>query len=128
MERDAVQARKDVAVDFLRLVVAGRIDEAYRAHVDMDGTHHNPYFAAGLPALKQAMIDNHAAYPDKTIDVKRVVAEGDLVAAHSLVSLNPGNLQIAAVHIFRFRGDRIVELWDITQQMSADSPNSDGMF
>ncbi len=128
MQRDAVQVRKDAAVDFLRLVVAGRIDEGYRTYVDMGGTHHNPYFAAGFPALKQAMIENHAAYPEKRIDVKRVIADGDLVATHSLVSLNPGNLNLAAVHIFRFRGDRIVELWDITQEVRADSPNADGMF
>jgi len=61
-------------VDFLRLVVAGRIDEAYRKHVDMGGKHHNPFFAAGMPALRQAMIDNHAQYPDKRIDIKRVIA------------------------------------------------------
>jgi predicted SnoaL-like aldol condensation-catalyzing enzyme len=128
MKDDAGQARKDVAVDFLRLVVAGRIDEGYREHVDMGGKHHNPYFAAGLPALKQAMLDNHAEYPDKRIDIKRVLADGDLVATHSLVSLNPGNVNIAAVHIFRFQGDKIVELWDVTQQVSADSPNADGMF
>jgi predicted SnoaL-like aldol condensation-catalyzing enzyme len=128
MEHDARQARKDAAVDSLGLVVASRIDEAYRAHVDMEGTHHNAYFPAGLPALKQAMIENHAAFPDKRIDVKHVIADGELVATHSVATLNPGNLEIAAVHIFRFRGDRIVEFWDITQQLPADSPNSDGMF
>ena len=128
MQDDAVQARKDAAIDFLRLVIAGRIDEAYRTHVDMSGKHHNPHFAAGMPALRQAMIDNHAQFPDKRIETKRVIADGDLVATHSLVSLNPGNMNIVAVHIFRFRGDRIVELWDVTQELKADSPNADGTF
>jgi predicted SnoaL-like aldol condensation-catalyzing enzyme len=128
MDDNATQARKDAAVDFLRLVVAGRIEEGYRKHVDMDGRHHNPYFTAGMAALRQAMLDNHAQYPDKRIDVRRVIAEGDLVATHSLVTLNPGNIAIVAVHLFRFRGDRIVELWDVTQPVQADSPNADGMF
>jgi hypothetical protein len=40
MQDNTAQARKDVAVDFLSLVVAGRIDEAYRKHVEMGGRHH----------------------------------------------------------------------------------------
>lgn len=128
MPKDDTQARKDAAADFLRLVVAGRIDEAYRTHVDMSGTHHNPYFAADLPTLMQAMIENHAAFPDKRLDIERVIAEGDLVATHSMISLGPGHPALAAVHIFRFKGERIVELWDVTQEVKADSPNAAGMF
>jgi predicted SnoaL-like aldol condensation-catalyzing enzyme len=122
------QSRKDIVVDFLKLVVAGRIDEGYRKHVAMNGKHHNQYFSAGFPALKRAMIDNHTEYPDKRIDIKRVIAEGDVVASHSLVSLNPGNVNVAVVHIFRFEGDKIAEFWDVGQEMKADSPNTDGMF
>ena len=128
MSDNNTQARKDLVVDFLKLAVAGRIDEAYRKHIDMTGKHHNPYFAAGFPALKQAMIDNHAKYPDKRIDIKRVITDGDTIATHSHVSLNPGNLNVAVVHIFRFQGDRIAELWDIAQEMKADSPNADGII
>jgi predicted SnoaL-like aldol condensation-catalyzing enzyme len=94
----------------------------------MNGKHHNQDFAAGFPALKQAMVDNHAEFPDKRIDIKRVIADGDLAATHSHVSLNPGNVNVAVVHIFRFEGDKIAEFWDIGQKMKADSPNMDGMF
>lgn len=125
---DEGKSRKEIVVRFLELVVAGRIDEAYRKYVDMDGKHHNAYFPAGFPALKQAMIENHAQFPDKRISVKHVLAEGDMVAAHSHVSLNPGNKNIAVVHLFRFQGDRIAELWDIGQPIEPDSPNRDGMF
>jgi predicted SnoaL-like aldol condensation-catalyzing enzyme len=128
MQDNSQQSRKDIVVDFLKLVVAGRIDEGYRKHVAMNGKHHNQYSAAGFPALKQAMIDNHAEYPDERIDIKHVIAEGDIVATHSPVSLNPGNMNIAVVHIFRFEGDRIVEFWDLGQPIQADSPNADGMF
>jgi len=101
MQDNNQQSRKDIVVDFLKLVVAGRIDEGYRKHVAMNGKHHNQYCTAGFPALKQAMIDNHAEYPDKRIDLKRVIAEGDMVATHSLVSLNRG-----AYLPFRGRQDR----------------------
>jgi predicted SnoaL-like aldol condensation-catalyzing enzyme len=32
------------------------------------------------------------------------------------------------VHIFRFRGDKIVELWDLGQEVPESSPNENGMF
>lgn len=31
-------------------------------------------------------------------------------------------------HIFRFQGDRIVELWDVWQEIPKDSANEHGMF
>ncbi len=128
MKNDS-RLRKDLAVQFLKLVVAGRVDEAYQRYIDMAGIHHNPHFPAGFQALKQAMIDNHIQFPDKRIIVKHALAEGDMVAVHSQVVLDHGvDKKIAVVHLFRFQGDRVVELWDIGQPMLPDSPNLDGMF
>jgi len=33
-----------------------------------------------------------------------------------------------SVHLFRFEGDHIVELWDIGQPVPAESVNTNGMF
>ena len=35
---------------------------------------------------------------------------------------------MALVHLFRFEGDRIAELWDIGQPVLALSVNANGMF
>jgi predicted SnoaL-like aldol condensation-catalyzing enzyme len=121
-------ARKQAAVQFLELVVAGRIDEAYQRHVDMRGIHHNPFFPAGFPALKKAMIENHDQFPFEQLTVKNVIGEGDLVAVHSYIAPHPGEAGFATVHLFRFQGDKIIELWDIGQPVPADSPNMDGAF
>lgn len=115
-------------MQFLQLVVAGRIDEAYQKYVEMQGKHHNPFFPAGFPALKKAMIENHAQFPNKQLTVKNVLGEGDLVAVHSHIVLRQGETGIAVVHLFRFQGGRIVEMWDCGQPVPADSPNEDGMF
>ncbi len=95
------QARKQAAVKFLQLVVAGRIDEAYQKYVDMQGKHHNPFFPAGFPALKKAIIENHVQFPNKQLSVKNVLGDGDLVAVHSHIVLRPGESGVAAVHLFR---------------------------
>jgi len=121
--------RKQAAVEFLQLVVAGRIDEAYQKYVDMQGKHHNPYYPAGFPALKEAMIKNHVQFPIKQITVKNVLGDGDLVAVHSQIILRPGEPGVVAMHLFRFYSDRIVELWDCGQPLPSDgSPNKDGVF
>jgi predicted SnoaL-like aldol condensation-catalyzing enzyme len=120
--------RKRAAVEFLQLVVAGCIEEAYQKHVDMQGKHHNPSFPAGFPALMKAMIENQARFPHKQLKVKNVLGDGDLVAVHSQIILEPGQASIAAVHLFRFQGDRIAEMWDIGQPLPLGSPNADGAF
>jgi predicted SnoaL-like aldol condensation-catalyzing enzyme len=122
------QARKRIALQFLQLVVAGSIDEAYDKHVDLGGKHHNPSLPAGFPSLKKAMIENHVRFPNKQIIVKNVLGDSDRVAVHSHIVLRAGEPGMAAVHLFRFHGDRIVEMWDCGQPVPADSPNEDGMF
>lgn len=46
-------ARKQAAVEFPQLVVAGRIVDAYQKHVDLQGKHHNPYCPTGFSTLKK---------------------------------------------------------------------------
>jgi predicted SnoaL-like aldol condensation-catalyzing enzyme len=121
-------SRKETAVSFLRLVVAGRIREAYAAYVTPEMRHHNMAFPGDTASLEKAMEENHTQYPHKVLDVKRTLEDGDLVAVHSHVRLRKNEPGIAAVHIFRFEGDRIAEMWDIGQPVPADSPNANGMF
>jgi len=119
---------KQIARQFLELVVAGNIDEAYGQYVSSNGNHHNPFFREGFPALQEAMKENHLQFPNKHLSIKHVIAEGDLVAVHSHILPRQGEGGIAAFHLFRFHGDKIVELWDIGQPVPGDSLNQDGMF
>ncbi len=122
------QTRKEIAVEFLQLVIAGRINEAYEKYVDMAGKHHNPYFPGGFQALEKAMIENHLQFPAKQYAMKNVLGDDNLVAVHGHIVLRPGDTGIAVVHLFRFQDNKIVEIWDIGQPVPPDSPNRDGMF
>ncbi len=126
MADDEINPRKQAAVDFLQLAISGRIEEACVKYVDMQGRHHNFYFPAGFPALEKAMIANHIQFPPKQLTVRNVLSEGDLVAVHSHIVLEAGGTSMAAVHLFRFDGDKIVELWDIGQSVPPELPNEDG--
>jgi len=119
--------KKD-AVEFLRMVVASDIEEAFEKYVDMGGKHHNPFCPAGFEGLKKGMIENDAQFPHKNFMVKHVLGDGDLVSVHSYLVLKPGELELATIHLLRFEKGKIVELWDCAQSIPKDSPNRDGMF
>jgi predicted SnoaL-like aldol condensation-catalyzing enzyme len=120
--------KKDSAVSFLRLAAAGRVHEAYSQHIASGFRHHNPYFAGDAGALLAGMEENARQNPGKQLDIQRALEDGDLVAVHSHVRHRPGDRGAAVVHIFRFEGDRIAELWDLGQPVPDESPNANGMF
>lgn len=119
---------KAAAIDFLRLASSGHVEEAYRNYVSADFRHHNPYFKGDVATLKAGMAENVRQFPNKAIDIYHALEEGDLVAVHACVKLTPDDRGIATIHLFRFEGDRIVELWDVGQVIPEDSPNQYGMF
>ncbi len=66
---------------------------------------------------------------DARLDIEHVLVDGDLVAVHtSLGSPRLGKLGgLRQVHFFRFSDDKVVEYWDVTQQLPDKSPNTDGV-
>jgi predicted SnoaL-like aldol condensation-catalyzing enzyme len=119
---------KESAVSFLKMASTGKVREAYSKFVGASFKHHNPYFEGDADTLMTAMDENARENPQKTLDVKLAIAEGDLVAVHSHVRQHPGDRGGAVVHIFRFEEGRIVELWDVGQEIPERSPNQYGMF
>jgi predicted SnoaL-like aldol condensation-catalyzing enzyme len=121
-------AIKDAAVSFLQLVAAGRVREAYAQHAAGNFRHHNPYFAADAESLMIGMEENARQNPGKRLDILRALQDGDLVAVHSYVQHGKDDRGFGLVHIFRFEGERIAELWDLAQPVPAESVNANGMF
>ena len=128
MATATMTSHKEAAVEFLRAAASGRVRDAYDKYVDRTFKHHNPYFAGDAKSLAAAMEKNAAENPQKKFEVLRVLEDGDLVAVHSRVQQKPDDRGAAVVHIFRFEGDRVVELWDVGQPVPEDSPNKNGMF
>jgi predicted SnoaL-like aldol condensation-catalyzing enzyme len=122
------ESNKDKAVLFLRMAAEGDVREAYAKFVGPGFKHHNPVFEGSAESLMVAMEENAHKNPGKFLEVKRAIAEGDLVAVHSHVRQNPDDRGGAVIHIFRFENGRIVELWDVGQPVLEESPNRYGMF
>jgi predicted SnoaL-like aldol condensation-catalyzing enzyme len=121
-------SHKDTAVSFLRLVGSGKVRDAYDRFVAANFRHHNGFFRGDRESLMKAMEENAGKNPEKVLDVKRTLEDGNYVAVHSHIRQHPQDRGGAAVHIFRFENDRIAELWDVGQAIPPDSPNQHGMF
>lgn len=121
--------RKAAAVNFLQLVVAGKVRVAYDKYVSPDFIHHNPYFKGDRQSLLTAMEENEQVNPGKLLEVQHVAEEGDIVMVHSRLKFRqPQMPEMSVVHIFRFAGNLVVEAWDIGMAAPADSPNENGLF
>jgi predicted SnoaL-like aldol condensation-catalyzing enzyme len=121
-------SHKEAATSFIKLVASGKVPEAYQNYVAPNFRHHNPFFRGDANSLRFAMEENSAKNPGKLLEIQRVLEDGDLVAVHSRIRQKPEDRGGAVVHIFRFEGDRIAELWDICQPVPENSPNENGMF
>lgn len=124
----ATQRNSEIATEFLTMAASGRVREAYKRHVADSFTHHNAYFPGDRESLLVAMEQSAESEPNKSFTVKQVIDSGDRVAVFSHLHRAQANQEYAVVHIFRFEGSKIVEMWDIGQEIAKDSPNALGMF
>jgi predicted SnoaL-like aldol condensation-catalyzing enzyme len=123
----SIHTRKEAALTFLRLASEGKVNEAFE-RIAPGFRHHSPSFEGDAEALKAGMAASARDNPLQALDVQHALEDGDLVAVHSHFRQQPGERGAAVVHIFRFRGDKLIELWDLGQSVPADSPNGNGMF
>lgn len=119
---------KETAISFLKSASSGQVREAFSKFVAEGFRHHNPFFEGSAESLQAGMEENARLYPSKILEVKRAIAEGDLVVVHSHLRQKPEERGVAVVHLFRFENGRIVELWDLGQPVPESSPNQYGMF
>jgi predicted SnoaL-like aldol condensation-catalyzing enzyme len=118
-----VEKNKETVLAFLRLAFAEkRGPEAVARCIGSTYIQHNPKAPDGPEAFVGMVSYVAKEFPDTTQEIKRVIAEGDLVVVHSVMTLKPSDRDpTATVDIFRLEDGKIVEHWDVAQRIPAET-------
>ena len=88
---------------------------------------HNPTAPDGIEGFKAFLSFLREKFPDSRSEIKRVFADGDRVILH-VHSVREKRSGRAIVDIFRLENGKIVEHWDVVQEIPEKAANSNGMF
>jgi predicted SnoaL-like aldol condensation-catalyzing enzyme len=127
--RAEISANKKLVRDALDLLfVQHKVDEMVDTYLDPDFIQHDVQSPAGVEPVRSFFKEFFARNPDTTIEIGRILADGDLVAVHCLIKANPQDRGMAMVDIYRVKEGKIAEHWDVEQPVPETSANDNGMF
>jgi predicted SnoaL-like aldol condensation-catalyzing enzyme len=121
-----LEANKRTVKEFYELAFnAKRPEEAVEKYVGSRYIQHNPQ----APDGPEAFIGFVRAFPEMSVDIRRVIAEGDIVVTHGVVRFTADDEHgTVAADFFRVEDGKIVEHWDVLQPFPEESANPHPMF
>ncbi|HZV58140.1 MAG TPA: nuclear transport factor 2 family protein [Sphingobium sp.] len=93
-----------------------------------DYLQHSSLAEPGREALKRWLDFVRVESPQATQKIYRMIAEDDHVVSHQHVTRWPGDTGFAVMDIFRIENGKIVEHWDVVQELTATPVNPNSMF
>ena len=125
---DLERNKANVAAFYDLLFNQGLPREALERYAGPDYVEHSPHVAGGNDGFIDYFERMAREHPGKSVVIRRVVAEGDLVVLHCRQTWRGGQ-DYASMDIFRLTPDgKIVEHWDVLQVVPRRSANTNGMF
>ena len=123
-----LNTNKQAAMHIMRdLLEAGHWDEAPKWLTEKY-IQHNPGAPDGIEGFKAFLAFLREKFPNSHSEIKKVFAEGDYVILHVHAVREPGTRGRAIVDIFRLENGKIVEHWDVAQDIPEKMPHNNGMF
>ncbi|PIE92390.1 nuclear transport factor 2 family protein [Bacillus fungorum] len=122
------EKNKKMVVDFYNEVFNKHNIDIIPKYVSEDYKQHNPFVADGRKAFMDFFKEDFVKKPNSSAEIKRVVAEGDTVALHVHSRTNSQDKGVAIVDIFRIKDGKIVEHWDVIQEIPNETANNNTMF
>jgi len=123
-----LEANKRVATEFYEAAINRKDFAAASQYLGSQYKQHNPTAGDGAEGLRGFIDFLKARFPKQHGEIKRVIAEGDLVVLHVHSTRGDDTPGRAIVDIFRIENGKVIEHWDVIQDIPAQSANSNGMF
>jgi len=123
-----MEANKKAVVEFYDLAINKKDFEAASKFLGPRYVQHNPRAADGPEGLKAFLALLREKFPDYHSEIKRVFADGDYVIVHVHNVPTPGSRGNAIIDIFKLENGKVVEHWDVRQEIPEQSANSNTMF
>jgi predicted SnoaL-like aldol condensation-catalyzing enzyme len=124
----AEQATHDMVLEMYRNVLIAMDSSAVDRYIAPDYVQHSSLAEPGVAALKGFLDRVRVESPDARQTIHRSFVDGDHVIVHTHVERWPGDRGLAVVDIFRCAGGRIVEHWDVIQDVPDQPVNTNSMF
>jgi predicted SnoaL-like aldol condensation-catalyzing enzyme len=122
------ELNKKIVKEFYDLAINKKDFEAASKYLGPRYIQHNQRAADGAEGLKNFIQFLRAKFPDAHSEIKRIFADGDYVILHVHAVREPGARGVAIVDIFRLQDGRIVEHWDVHEDILEKPANQNGMF
>ena len=123
-----LEANKKVAIAFYDAAINQKNYEAAAKFLGPQYKQHNPTAHDGAEGLKGFIEFLKTRFPNQKGEIKRVMAEGDLVMLHVHSTRGDNTPGRAIVDIFRVENGKIVQHWDVIQDIPEKASNTNGMF
>jgi predicted SnoaL-like aldol condensation-catalyzing enzyme len=126
---EELEKNREIVKDFYNLALnLGRPEEAAEKYLGPGYRQHNPGAGDGADAFIAFVRGFRQVFPGLRFEFKRFIAEGDLIAVHSHLVRTPEDRGMAVMDIFRVENARIVEHWDVLQEVPEKAANRNTMF
>lgn len=109
------QGTREVVEAFLQAMATQGVRPAFEQYASPDYIQHNPWAAPGREGAI-AFIEGLDAKGHRG-SVKRMIVEGNMAATHLHLSYSDGSPDQAIVDLWRVENGKIVEHWDVTQDI-----------
>jgi predicted SnoaL-like aldol condensation-catalyzing enzyme len=123
-----LEANKKAVVEFYDVAINKKDFEAASKFFGPKYIQHNPGAPDGIEGFKTFVNFLRTKFPNSHSEIKKVFADGDHVILHVHAVREPGTLGRAIVDIFRLENGKIVEHWDVAQDIPEKMPHNNGMF
>jgi predicted SnoaL-like aldol condensation-catalyzing enzyme len=121
------EANKKMVTTFYQGLFGDKDYSVIDKYIAPDYVQHNPSLGDGAESLKNAVQVWMKDVPKGKVDFQHTAADGDLVFLHVKTSGATGKTT-AIVEIFKVKDNRIVEHWDVIQEVPEKSANKHPMF